>query len=156
MRIEGRALLLATSLAALLAGPAHALEPAHLVADLPRGQVVLETGGPRCLVLDVFFASTPEQWAQGLMFVEVLDEFEGMYFGRNTPRELSFWMKNTRVALDLLFVRQDGTVGHVARDAVPFSTASIPSRGPVIGVLEVNAGFARRWRVEPGTRLFLP
>jgi hypothetical protein len=107
----------------------------------------------------VFFARGPEQRAQGLMFVESLGELEGMYFGvagAGGPVELSMWMKNTRVPLDMLFIRPDGTVGHIARDTEPFSTTRIPSGGPVLGVLEVNAGFARRWGVEPGTRLLLP
>jgi hypothetical protein len=65
------------------------------------------------------------------------------------------WMKNTLVPLDMLFIREDGTVGHIARDAQPRSTDRIASRGVVVGVLELNAGFARRWRVAPGTRLWL-
>lgn len=147
--------LAASILLWLLSGPATGLEPAHLVAGFPRGQAVLETSGPRCLLLDVFIASTPEQRAQGLMFVESLGEFEGMYFGYNAPVEFVMWMKNTVLALDMLFIRPDGTVGHIARDTEPFSTARIGSDGPAIGVLELNAGFARRWRVAPGTRLLL-
>lgn len=142
-------------LAWLLAFNADAIEPAHLVAGFPRGHAVLETAGPRCLLLDVYFAHSPEQRAQGLMFVESLGEFEGMYFGYPSPVELSMWMKNTRVSLDMLFIRPDGTVATIARDTTPFSTARIGSGGPAIGVLEVNAGFAQRWRVAAGTRLLL-
>ncbi|MBL8200818.1 MAG: DUF192 domain-containing protein [Chromatiales bacterium] len=157
MRTELRpAALAGPILLGLLAGPAAGLEPAHLVADFPRGQAVLETGGPRCLVIDVYFASTPAQRAQGLMYVDALDEFEGMYFGYRTPSELVMWMKNTVLSLDMLFIRPDGAVGSIARNTEPFSTTRISSGGEVIGVLELNAGFTRRWRVEPGTRLFLP
>jgi hypothetical protein len=156
MRTELRpAALAGLILAWLVSGPAAGLEPAHLVAGFPRGQAVLETSGPRCLLLDVFFASTPEQRTQGLMFVESLGEFEGMYFGYGAPVELAMWMKNTVLSLDMLFIRPDGTVGHIARDTEPFSTTRITSGGPAIGVLELNAGFARRWRVAPGTRLML-
>lgn len=140
----------------LLSGPAAGLEPAHLVAGFPRGQAVLETGGPRCLLIDVYFAGTPAQRAQGLMYVESLGEFEGMYFGYNTPSELVMWMKNTVLSLDMLFISPGGTVGSIARDTEPFATKRISSGGPVVGVLELNAGFARRWQVETGTRLFLP
>lgn len=139
----------------MLSGPAAGLEPAHLVAGFPQGQAVLETGGPRCLLIDLFIASTPEQRAQGLMFVESLGEFEGMYFGYNSPVELVMWMKNTAVSLDMLFIRPDGAVGSIARDTQPFSTTRIGSGGPAIGVLELNAGFASRWRVSPGTRILL-
>jgi uncharacterized membrane protein (UPF0127 family) len=136
-------------------GPAVGLEPAHLVAGFQRGITLLETEGPRCLLIDTYFASTAEQRSQGLMFVESLAEFEGMYFGYSSPVEFAMWMKNTIVPLDMLFVRQDGTVGHIARDARPFSTERITSRGEAVGVLELNAGFARRWRVTPGTRFWL-
>lgn len=140
---------------ALLAGPAAALQPAHLVAGFPRTQAVLETRGPRCLLLDVFIASTPAQRSQGLMFVESLGEFESMYFGYSTPLELVMWMKNTVLPLDMLFIGPDGNLTSIARDTVPFSTTRISSGEAAIGVLEVNAGFSRRWRVDPGTRLTL-
>jgi|CXWL01.1.fsa_nt_gi uncharacterized membrane protein (UPF0127 family) len=149
------AALTATVLLGVASGPAVSLQPSHLVTGFPRGQAVLETAGPRCLLLDVYFASTAEQRAQGLMFVEALPEFEGMYFGYDPPVELTMWMKNTGLPLDMLFIREDGTVGHIARDTPPFSTDRITSGGSVMGVLELNAGFARRWRVEPGTRLLL-
>jgi hypothetical protein len=78
-----------------------------------------------------------------------------MYFDYARPVQITMWMKNTLVPLDMLFVRSDGTVGHIAEDTRPFSTDRIESRGEVVGVLELNAGFARRWRVVPGTRLWL-
>jgi uncharacterized membrane protein (UPF0127 family) len=149
------AALTAAILLGLASGPVFSLQPSHLVTGFPRGQAVLETAGPRCLLLDVYFASTAEQRAQGLMFVEALSEFEGMYFSYDSPVELTMWMKNTVLPLDMLFIREDSAVGHIARDTQPFSTDRISSGGPVVGVLELNAGFARRWRVEPGTRLLL-
>lgn len=147
--------LAAAILLSMLAGPASGLEPAHLVAGFPRGQLVLETSGPRCLLIDLYIASTPQQRAQGLMFVESLGEFEGMYFGYNAPVELAMWMKNTVLSLDMLFIGADGAVGSIARNTQPFSTTRIGSGGPAIGVLELNAGFASRWRVAPGTRILL-
>jgi len=89
------------------------------------------------------------------MFVESLGEFEGMYFPSPVPVEVTMWMKNTLVPLDMLFIREDGEVGHIARDARPLSTDRISSQGAVVGVMELNAGFARRWRVDRGTRLRL-
>lgn len=145
--------LAAAVLLGLGSGRAPSLEPSHLVTGFPRSQAVLETAGPRCLLVNVYIASSAEQRIQGLMFVEALPEFEGMYFGYNSPVEISMWMKNTLLSLDMLFIREDRTVGRVARDTRPLSTERISSGGPVVGVLELNAGFARRWRVEPGTRL---
>ncbi|MDP2325508.1 MAG: DUF192 domain-containing protein [Gammaproteobacteria bacterium] len=157
MKTSCRLAALAVSVALWLpAGSAYGLEPAHLVAGFPRGLALLETEGPRCLLIDTYFASTAEQRMRGLMYVESLGEFEGMYFGNTSPVELAMWMKNTVIPLDMLFIRTDGTVGHIARETRPLSTDRITSRGEVAGVLELNAGFARRWRVTSGTRLWLP
>ena len=139
---------------AITSSPASGLEPARLVAGFRQGFVLLETQGPRCLLIETYFATTVQQRSQGLMFVESLGEFEGMYFD-NESAEITMWMKNTLVPLDMLFIREDGTVGHIAQDTQPLSTDRISSRGEVVGVLELNAGFARRWRVAPGTRLWL-
>ena len=135
--------------------PDIGLTPPGLVAGFPRGHALLETQGPRCLLLDVYFANTAEQRTQGLMYVESLPEFAGMYFGYTAPAELTMWMKNTLLSLDMVFVHTGGTVSRIVPDAPPLSTDRISSGGPVVGVLELNAGFTRRWRVEPGTRLLL-
>jgi uncharacterized protein len=156
MRADRR--FIAWTAAVLLAGAprAWALEPAHLVAGFDRTQAMLETSGPRCLLLEVYLALTPEQRLQGLMHVEQMAEFEGMYFGYGIQQvEITLWMKNTIIPLDMLFIDRDGKVAGIARDTKPFSTERISSGVPVAGVLEVNAGFARRWRVARGTRLVL-
>lgn len=147
-----------TGLVALLvltAGTANALSPSHLVAGFPRGQIVLETAGARCLLIEVYLARSRDQQSQGLMYVTDLPEFEGMYFEHDPPVELAMWMKNTILSLDIVFVGEDGAIRHIARDATPHSTATISSGGAVAGVLELNAGFTHRWQVEPGTRVTL-
>lgn len=138
-----------------LLGPAFGIEPAGLVAGFGRSGAVLETSGRRCLWLDVYRAETPRQREQGLMFVTAMGEFEGMWFGYGEPVVLSMWMKNTRLPLDMLFIDGNGRVASVAAQTPPESTALIGSGGPVIGVLEVNADFARRWGVRRGDRLRL-
>ena len=146
----------AFSLTLILSGaPATAAEPAALLHDFPRGQLVLETRGPRCLLIDIYIASSPEQRAQGLMFIESMPEFEGMYFGYGEPVGIAMWMKNTLIALDMLFIGEDLTIASIARDATPLSTERIESQGAVIGVLELNAGFAQRWGAEAGTGVFI-
>lgn len=139
----------------VIGSPSRAAEPSGLLADFPRGQLVLETRGPRCLLIDIYIASTPEQRTQGLMFIESMPEFEGMYFGYGEPVGIAMWMKNTPLALDMLFIRQDLTIATIARNTVPLSTERIESQEAVIGVLELNAGFARRWGADPGTRVYL-
>lgn len=123
----GAAWLGAGLLAGLLARPALALEPAHLVAKLPRILGVLETRGPRCLLVLVYLAETREQKSKGLMFVERLEDWEGMYFPNGYPAKLTMWMANTPLSLDMLFLQKDGKVSHINRDTVPFSRALIHS-----------------------------
>lgn len=153
MATERRGPALLWLLAAILPGGAGALEPARLVAEFPRGQMVLETSGPRCLLLDVYLATTPEQRAQGLMFVEAMDEFEGMYFGYPAPIGIAMWMKNTPLPLDMIFIGEGRRVTRVEAQTTPYSTERIESGGPVMGVLEVRGGMAARWGVNPGTRI---
>jgi uncharacterized membrane protein (UPF0127 family) len=62
-------------------------------------------------------------------------------------------MKNTYIALDMLFIRGGGSIAGIARDTEPLSTRRINSPDAVSGVLEVNAGFADRWDIRPGNRL---
>lgn len=141
--------------AAGTATAAGALEPQHLVAGFPRGALVIETSGFRCLLIDAWLAVDNEQRAQGLMYVTGLGAFEGMYFAYPQPVEIAMWMKNTYISLDMLFIRADGTVGRIAARTVPHSTDRIPSGLAAIGVLELQAGFAERWQVAPGNRLWL-
>jgi uncharacterized membrane protein (UPF0127 family) len=137
----------------LNAAPAIGAEPAALLRDFPRGQLVLETRGPRCLLIEIHIAASPEQRAQGLMFIESMAEFEGMYFGYGEPVGIAMWMKNTPLALDMLFIRQDLSIASVAQNTTPMSTERIESKEAVIGVLELNAGFAQRWGADIGTRV---
>jgi uncharacterized membrane protein (UPF0127 family) len=150
---HGRAAALLASILGTL--PAIAAEPAALLRDFPRGQLVLETRGPRCLLIETYIASSQEQRAQGLMFIESMAEFEGMYFGYGEPVGIAMWMKNTLLALDMLFIRQDLTIASIARNTIPMSTERIESQEAVIGVLELNAGFAQRWGAAVGTRVHL-
>ncbi len=146
----------AAVLTLILANPtATAAEPAALLQDFPRGQLVLETRGPRCLLIEVYIASSAKQRAQGLMFIESMPEFEGMYFGYGEPVGIAMWMKNTLLALDMLFIGEDMAINSVTRNTTPLSTDRIESQAAVIGVLELNAGFAERWGAEAGTRVFL-
>lgn len=143
------------SLALIVAAiPVMAAEPSALLHDFPRGQLVLETHGPRCLLIDIYIASSPQQRAQGLMYIESMAEFEGMYFGYSEPVGIVMWMKNTPLSLDMLFVREDLTIASIAQHTTPLSTERIESQEAVIGVLEMSAGFAERWGADAGTRVY--
>ena len=98
----------------------------------------------------VEMARTPEEQARGLMFRTEMGPDEGMLFPYDPPRVLSFWMKNTVLSLDLIFIGPDRRVINVAANAVPYSEASILSEAPGIAVLELNAGRAAELNIVAG------
>ena len=105
------------------------------------------------IFINAYIADTPAKRAQGLMHVTDLPENEGMLLVFNPPRYVSMWMKNTVISLDILFIKPDGTIGHVHPDAKPLSLESIPSIWKVKWVLELNAGVAGKLNLKPGDKL---
>lgn len=101
----------------------------------------------------VELATNDAERARGLMFRKSLPDGHGMLFDFQTDQQVQFWMRNTYVPLDMIFIRGDGRVLNVAQNATPLSDALIPSGGPVRGVLEVIAGTARKYHIAPGDRV---
>ena len=128
-------------------------EPAHLLRDFDRTGLVIKTSTGPCVFIDTYVATNEVSRAQGLMYIENLGEFEGMLFIHRRPAEISMWMKNTLIPLDMLFVREDQTIARIVTDTVPLSTETIFSREPVTTVLELNAGSAQRWGIQVGDRV---
>ena len=87
-------------------------------------------------------ARSPEEQERGLMFRSHLAPDAGMVFPMEPPRNASFWMKNTVIPLDLIFIRPDGSIARIAADAVPYSLSPIDSGEPVSAVLEIAGGRA--------------
>lgn len=106
--------------------------------------------------LDVEIAKTPEKQALGLMFRTHLADDKGMLFPHSEPRELSMWMRNTYIPLDMVFIRADGTVHRIEAKAEPFSERIISSEGPVAAVLEIAGGAAQRMGLRPGDKVVHP
>ncbi|MEM6422329.1 MAG: DUF192 domain-containing protein [Pseudomonadota bacterium] len=104
----------------------------------------------------VEIADEPAERSRGLMFRQSLDRDAGMLFLFDEPAPASFWMRNTFISLDIIFVDETGTVLNVAENTVPFSEAPIPSDGDAAAVLEVNAGEAAEHGIAAGTRLRHP
>jgi uncharacterized membrane protein (UPF0127 family) len=104
-------------------------------------------------VFQVEIADDPEERVQGLMFRKSLAADAGMLFlsGRTEPQ--SFWMKNTEIPLDLLFIAKDGRIVDMHEHAVPFSLRPMASKVPVWAVLEVAGGTAARLGVKVGDRV---
>lgn len=101
----------------------------------------------------VEIARSNEQRMQGLMFRRSLAPGAGMLFDFGQAQAVSMWMKNTLVALDMLFLAADGRILNIAENTTPGSLTPITSAGPAKGVLEVPAGTARRLGLHPGDRV---
>ncbi len=95
-------------------------------------------------------AASQEAQTQGLMFRTELAPDEGMIFPTEIPVPRSFWMRNTPLPLDLIFIGEDRKIRNIAAMAEPYSLTSIPSEGPVIAVLELIGGRAAELGIEPG------
>ena len=105
---------------------------------------------------DVWIAADERSREQGLMYIRELPPERGMLFIFERPQPVAFWMKDTYVSLDLVFIDPAGRVLNVAADAKPLALAPSPSRGEAIAVLEVLAGTARRIGLQPGDLVELP
>jgi len=117
--------------------------------------LVIETGG-RELKFEVDMALNDIERARGLMFRKSLGPYEGMLFDFHQEQPVSFWMKNTLIPLDMVFIAGDGTIRHVHSNAVPLSTDAVPSKYPVRGVLEINGGSAKLLGIKPGDKVKHP
>lgn len=101
----------------------------------------------------VEIADTAQDRARGLMFRETMARGAGMLFVYEAPQPASFWMKNTLIGLDILFLDRSGTVTRVHHDAVPGDLTPIDGGPDVFAVLEINAGLARRYGITPGSQM---
>ena len=86
----------------------------------------------------------------GLMFRMSLAPNAGMLFDFKTPQDVAFWMKNTYIPLDIIFIGADGHILNIARQARPMDESNLPSAGPALGVLEIIGGRAAQLDIEPG------
>ncbi len=104
----------------------------------------------------VEIAETDEQKARGLMFRRSLADDAGMLFPYSTDQEITMWMRNTYISLDMVFIRSDGIVHRIAKGTEPFSEAVIASNGAVRAVLEIRAGIADKIGLKPGDKIVFP
>jgi uncharacterized membrane protein (UPF0127 family) len=132
---------------------AAASQPAvHPVSGLPVIPLTVTPIGGRPHVFRVEVASTEAQQARGLMFRTAMGPDEGMIFPYSPPQTVSFWMKNTVIPLDIIFIGPDHRVINIAAMATPYSEASLPAAAPAAGVLELNGGRAAQLGIVPGSR----
>jgi uncharacterized membrane protein (UPF0127 family) len=128
---------------ATFAGPASSLPVETIRIDTASGSKSFQ----------VEIAADVQSQERGLMYRRDLAPDAGMLFDFHNAEPVAFWMKNTPLPLDMLFIRADGTVSTIEPNAVPFSTDTIPSAEPVRAVLEINGGRARDLGIRPGDRV---
>ena len=107
-------------------------------------------------VFAVELAVTNEERARGLMYRRELPEGRGMLFDFTPDQEVSMWMQNTYISLDMIFIQADGRILRIAENTKPLSESIISSNGKVRGVLEVIAGTAKKFGIAPGDRVAHP
>lgn len=124
----------------------------HPVSGLPvKDLKVKSANGTHAFRVEV--AATTEQQAKGLMFRTEMGADEGMIFPTNPPRHAAFWMRNTVIPLDIIFIGKDHRILNVAANAVPYDETPVPSAGVAIGVLELNGGRAAELGIEAGDKV---
>lgn len=110
--------------------------------------------GTRTLKFRVEVARSPAEQSKGLMFRQKMGPDEGMIFPNDPPREgVAFWMKNTVIPLDIIFIGPDRKIINIAPNAVPYSLAPLPAAGPTANVLEINGGRAAELGIVPGDKV---
>jgi uncharacterized protein len=121
-------------------------------ADLPVGPLSIETkNGP--VEFTVELANTPDTRAHGLMFRKELASDRGMLFDFEASRQVAFWMRNTLIPLDMIFIDAGGVIVHIHERAQPHDETGIPSLFPVRAVLEIAGGEARKQGIAIGDRV---
>lgn len=124
--------------------------------DLPRGKVRFPDAPPTAggsLVIDAEIAETDAHRQRGLMYRTSLPDTEGMLFIFERSRKLSFWMRNTCLPLDMIFVAEDGTIVHIEENTPTLTDQTFPSGCPAKYVVEVAAGWTRARGVKAGQKL---
>ncbi len=119
-------------------------------AGLPRTSVEIVNDEGQRLQINAEIASTPEQHSQGLMYRTSMSEDEGMLFVFDTERVLSFWMKNTYIPLDMIFIDSEHVIIDINHNAQPEDTVPFTSSAAALYVLEVNGGFCVAENINVG------
>jgi uncharacterized protein len=127
--------------------------PVVQAASVQPLEIVTQSG---VQVFSVEMATTEEEKTTGLMYRKELADGKGMLFDFSPEQQVSMWMKNTYISLDMIFIRADGRILRIAENTEPMSTKIISSGGLAKGVLEVIAGTAQKYGIKPGDRVAHP
>jgi uncharacterized membrane protein (UPF0127 family) len=140
------------SLAACQPSASNAVELSQSPAGLQQVPLtVTSLTGKHRFTVEV--AKTSEEQAMGLMYRNKIAPDRGMIFPFDPPRNASFWMRNTLIPLDMIFVRADGSIANIAANTVPYSEEPVTSDGPVAAVLEIAGGRSAELGIKPGDKV---
>lgn len=127
----------------------------------PKGRIItpeseltfFDKEGNALSTLQIAIADEQMERNQGLMDVRTMDQDEGMLFIFDEIRPLSFWMANTPLSLDIMYVNEDSVIVRIYADTTPFSEATLPSEAPAKYVVETNAGYALTYGITEGMKI---
>lgn len=127
-------------------------QPSSAAQKSPNQMTIVTAGGKRH-DFKIELALTPIQQQNGLMYRTEMAADAGMlfYFSEEAPR--AFWMKNTLIPLDMIFIKKDGRILNIHENAIPNDLTSIPSDGPVVAVVELNGGITRKLGIKAGDKI---
>ncbi len=123
-------------------------------AQISKLEPITVTSANSATMFTAEIADTDELRSRGLMFRHFLPEDKAMLFDYEQPRPVAMWMKNTNISLDMLFIREDGTIAAIAQDTVPQSLDTISVQEPVRGVLELAAGTVKRLGLRVNDKVY--
>lgn len=139
-------------MAACQPSASSAVELGRSPAGLQQVPLTIRSNG-RTHRFTVEVAATAAEQQQGLMHRQSLAPDRGMIFPFPIPKNAGFWMRNTLIPLDMIFIRADGSIANIAENAVPLSEEVVRSEGPVVAVLEIAGGRSAELGIKPGDRV---
>lgn len=146
------ALIFSAPLSFALAEENERQTPSLMSSDTPGKTQIVEISGDngKYYKFDIELAVTPEEQARGLMFRKSMPGSHGMMFVFENEALRTFWMRNTLIPLDILFLDADGKIVKIHENAKPLDETQIPSGAPVLAAIELNGGTAARLGILPG------
>jgi len=122
-------------------------------ARMRTGRLEIETSAGSKVPISIEIAESDQEKAAGLMFRTRLQDGEGMLFAYGKAFEITMWMHNTYIPLDMVFIKEDGTILRIEENAEPLSDRVIASQGSASAVLEIPGGAAKRLGIKAGDRV---
>ncbi len=140
----------------VLIGVLSLVHPAAFAEEVPISKIEPLTIATEddAVMFSVEIADTEYLRARGLMFRQRLPEDRGMLFDLQEPRPVAMTMKNTYIPLDMLFIREDGTIAYIAENTVPHSTETVGILEPVLAVLELAGGVTKKHGIRAGDKVY--